>query len=52
MSTQKVLTLCQPFQSNKETVSTQIAVYSRKSLCVDTKNKGAFAQINLVSTIK
>ena len=54
MSTQEVLTLCQLFQSNKETLSRhrKIAVYSRKSLCVDTKNKGTFAQINLVLNIK
>ena len=38
-NSQEVLTLCQ-------------AVYSRKSSCVDTKDKGTFAQINLVSTIK
>ena len=50
VSTQEVLTLCQPFQSNNETLCRhrKIAVYSRNN----TKNKGAFAQINLVSTIK
>ena len=54
VSTQEVLTLCQPFQSNNKTLCRhrKIAVYSRKFTCVNTKNKGVFAQINLVSTIK
>ena len=55
VSTQEVvLTLCQPFQSNSETLCRhrKIAVYSTKSACVDTKNEGIFLQTNLVSTIK
>ena len=47
MSTHEVvLTLCQPFQSNLETLSTQEnSCVLNKFACVDTKNKGAFVRV-------